>query len=57
MPRTVHVVDDDDLARDVISSLVATLPGVGVDSTAMQVRTAIEANDIASATLNLRSSD
>lgn len=32
MPRTVHVVDDDDLARDVISSLVATLPGVSVSA-------------------------
>lgn len=32
MPRTIHVVDDDDLARDVISSLVATLPGVAVSA-------------------------
>lgn len=32
MPRTIHVVDDDDLARDVISSLVATLPGVSVSA-------------------------
>lgn len=32
MPRTVHVVDDDDLARDVIASLVATLPGVDVSA-------------------------
>lgn len=28
MPRTIHVVDDDDLARDVIAGLVGTLPGV-----------------------------
>lgn len=32
MSRTIHVVDDDDLARDVISSLVATLPGVSVST-------------------------
>lgn len=30
MPRTIHIVDDDDLARDVIASLVGTLPGVTV---------------------------
>ena len=32
MSRTIHVIDDDDLARDVISSLVATLPGVSVSA-------------------------
>ncbi len=30
MPRLIHIVDDDDLARDVMAALVATLPGVSV---------------------------